>query len=428
MPNYYEALGLDEEATESDIKGAYYRLVREYRPQEHPDEFRRFSDASRTLSDPRRRGAYDQNRRNGRRVRVLVDQAAKAQDKDPQKAIALLKNAIALAPDVARPRLLLAQTLMRIEEYAAAEKQYRWLIKENTHDETLHFKLARCLWLQGRPEDSRSDLERALRINARYHDAMMLLARLEEQSGNPVRAAELLERAIANDGKENLADADAILRLLILYLINEDREEADRSARRLLQILPADDTESVGKVVLRILQRANELYQAESFRAAKRLLEIAAEGAAVGVEEPEEIAEKIETLRRAVFLRSEARQIQSDTLVYGALKTFLELRYLERTPEAVRQKLDVLLTRLQSEVAAQARDLCAVIEYLRGEYPMIAADQERLLAELHDRATRRLAAESLMLGDTLAMPEARGEETAAPGKKGLFGWLRGGSK
>jgi curved DNA-binding protein CbpA len=148
--NYYEVLGVAEDAPAEEIKRAYFRLVREFRPDHHPELFQRFSLASRTLTDARRRNEYDQLRRAGRRVQVLVDQAAIAADKDPVKAMTLLKSAIAIAPDTARPRLLLAQVLMRMGEHEMAEKQYRWLLKEAPRDETLHLKLARCLLAQDR--------------------------------------------------------------------------------------------------------------------------------------------------------------------------------------------------------------------------------------------------------------------------------------
>lgn len=433
LPNHYEVLGVDEEATESDIKRAYVRLVRTHRPQENPEDFQRFNDASKTLTDPRRRGAYDQTRRNGRRVQVLVDQAAKAQDSDPQKAIALLKNAIALAPDVPRPRLLLAQVLIRIDEYGAAEKQYRWLIKDNPHDETLYFKMARSMMLQDRYNDAEVAVRQALSINERYHDALMLLSRLRERQGAFSEAAELLERAIANDNKENYADSEALLRLLVLALTTEDHESVERVGRRLLAVVPTGDTELAVKLVQRMLQRVNEFYQAENFPNAERLLDYAVQAAP----EDEELSAQIQGIQKAIALRGEARQIQADNLVRGALKTYLELRYLEKTPDSVRQKLDVLLARLQGEIAAQPRELCVLVEYLRREYPAISGEQERLLGELYDRAARRLATEGVRRDQNVAMPETdapaaepESEERSAGGqqRKGLFGWLRGGQK
>jgi tetratricopeptide (TPR) repeat protein len=425
LPNYYDVLGVDEGASEGEIKDAYFRLIREFRPQENPEEFQLFNDAGLILTDARQRGAYDQSRRNGRRMQVLVDQAAKAQEKDPQKAIALLRNAIAMAPDVPRPRALLAQVLIRIEEYDNAEKQCLWLIRDNPRDETLRFKLARCLWLQGRLPEAEYALQDALKVNARYHDALMLLSRIQEDMEEPALAAATLERAIHNDGLENYADIDALLRLLILYLLSDKNEEATATRDRLLSVIPADGSVRTERAVLRLLRRANELYQSEHFMVAHYLAECAAER----VEGIEEAEEQLQTISRAIILRREARQLQGDKLADGALKSYLELRYLDRAPETLRQKLEVLLSRLQGEIALKPREVISTIDYVHRQYPTIAAEQERLLTELYDRAMKRLAANATWEVKNAEMAAEKNEqEPGPPRKRGLLGWLRGNEK
>jgi len=424
---HYDILGLTEATDAEEIKRAYYRLVREFRPQDHPEEFQRFNDAMSILADPRRRGAYDQSRRNGPRIQILVDQAATAQDTDPQKAITLLKNAIAIAPDVPRPRVLLATVLMRINEYAAAEKQYRWLVADNPNDDMLRSKLARSLLRQGKQDEAEEELEAALRINARYHDALMVLARLREDQGRNAEAAELMERAIANDGKENYADAEALLRLLVLYLLTSNDEESERASERLMAVLAANEGERAAKVIRRLLLRANELFYAEKYIAARRLLEFAIPTAAAD----EELAEQVQALIRAIVLKEEARHLQADTLVQGALKMYLELRYLEKTPDAARQQTDVILGNLQREISNDPRGICTLIEYLRREYRAISAEQDRLFTELYTRGMKRIELNAdIAAKNSMSMPET-GMPSATPvttEKKGFFPWRRGGGK
>jgi DnaJ-class molecular chaperone len=66
MPNYYQTLGLQHQASVTDLRQAYLRLAKELHPDLHPDDpsyERRFKDlqeAYRVLSKPELREAYDE--------------------------------------------------------------------------------------------------------------------------------------------------------------------------------------------------------------------------------------------------------------------------------------------------------------------------------------------------------------------------------
>lgn len=51
MQKYYEILGLSQGASQGEIKKAYFRLVREYSPEKHPEEFREIREAYEVLKD-----------------------------------------------------------------------------------------------------------------------------------------------------------------------------------------------------------------------------------------------------------------------------------------------------------------------------------------------------------------------------------------
>lgn len=65
MKNYYKNLGLNNSATQKEIKRAYRILARRYHPDVNPDldtaeRFKAISEAYQTLSDPVQREQYDQ--------------------------------------------------------------------------------------------------------------------------------------------------------------------------------------------------------------------------------------------------------------------------------------------------------------------------------------------------------------------------------
>ena len=64
--DYYKTLGLDKGADEKTIKSAYRKMAKQYHPDANPGDakaeakFKEISEAYEVLSDPQKKGAYDQ--------------------------------------------------------------------------------------------------------------------------------------------------------------------------------------------------------------------------------------------------------------------------------------------------------------------------------------------------------------------------------
>jgi len=357
---FYQTLNVQPEATQEEIKRAYFQAVRRHPPEKEPEKFKVIRQAYETLGNPKSRQQYDTLQRHGDEISELLSQAtAFMQEEEWQDAIRPLKRILLLDPEQGFVHNLLGVCLGRSEQWDQAFTTYYKLLQKQP-EEALYWRnygailLSRAEELEDQASVQHDILERARRCfseaisrepyNAENHMGMAHTYKVER---NFTRAVECVERAITADTKTDMQDLDAFIELCFIYLLAEEYGKIEQTANRLIPIVP-DDPEARKYVASRFAVIGFELFKLRQLKPAlvffksackfdthdtqlKELHQVTARGVAA--------SEQIERLKQDHFV---IPPLQAVSLIYVADyfgefedNEYQRRRYLSQTMESL---------------------------------------------------------------------------------------------
>ena len=377
----YRTLGVAPDATPEAVKRAYFRLVRAYRPDVEPEEFQRLQAAYATLGTPHKRRHYDQICRYGAEISKRLDEADALMESEPQRVIRLLKEVLILAPDAHDPRLLLSKANLKIGEYQNAELELKRLINRKPGDAVLHYELAYCLWMQERATEAQHEIDHTLRLDPFFYDALMLMAHIHQVRREPSRATDCLERAIALNGREDYNDFATLLRLLTIYVVENDEANMAKVESRLLATLSPDDKMQIAEGMNKIHDLAADFYKNRNFRGAYQIIQRATHPGLRDVEIIDRITRATQRMARA----DEASIIAQDNRISGAMQTYICGKYLTPQKEEINEKaIEALMARVLEEAQKNSSPYRLMLEHLRSRYEIIGDGEQNLFFRLDE--------------------------------------------
>ncbi|QPR67151.1 tetratricopeptide repeat protein [Lysinibacillus macroides] len=176
--NYYTILNVSQEATEDEIKRAFYKLVRIYTNEQHHEEYQLIREAYNTLSNSEQRRAYDEQIIH-EDINILLNEADRLlENEQTANAIVKIKQALAINPKHLNARKLLAQGYMRNGQFEQAIQVLKDLQSDIPNDVGILISLMDAYIELQRYKDAANYAEQALSLEPTNDFLVMDLARI----------------------------------------------------------------------------------------------------------------------------------------------------------------------------------------------------------------------------------------------------------
>lgn len=228
--NLYQILEIEPQASDKEIKAAYFRLVRQYTPEKEPEKFRVLRNAYETLKDPKSRSNYDAMLLNGEEIKKLDEEAnSYIEDENWTAAISVLKRILAFAPNLDSVWHSLGLCYLYNKSLDQAEETFIKLIKI-AHDVPLYWSNYGFVYKEKALSTGNNILFHMARecfrtainlepFNPSHYINIALTYTLED---NYSSAQVWLDRAINCDEKTDMDDLEAFIVRCMVYVKSED--------------------------------------------------------------------------------------------------------------------------------------------------------------------------------------------------------------
>lgn len=219
-PTPYEILGVNENASDAEIKAAYRSLAAKYHPDKHAtspladlaaEKFRQVKEAYQLLSDRERRAGYDSTRGNGAAgyeyESALLEVEELAARRMYGEAIRILDGLEARGIQDAKIPFMRGVCRFRQGANEPAYQDLRKAARLEPNDPEIQELVADLIAEMGRPKEALPHYEKALSI---YGEAPMVMAKLAlalELTGDQARSAKLFDRVRQLDPQNEILQA-----------------------------------------------------------------------------------------------------------------------------------------------------------------------------------------------------------------------------
>lgn len=271
VDDHYKVLGLRSNSRQERVKEKYIELVKQYPPEQYPEEFERIRRAYETLRDPIKRQEYNLWRKHGDSIeKILLEAMEYIEQENWAKAETIFLTLLKTAPNLTSARLGLAQVYLMKDELNQFNEQIQFLFEAAKTEEqwsVLGLK-AKLLIDTGYAEEALDILNK---ISAEYPKQVEmcrpLFIQVYQLLDREEEAIQLIEKEVASLEQE---EPDYIYLYTVwinLMAYNEKWELADKVQKRVRKFLTAmrDEDDDVKQFITNELVNEYEAYFEEGY-------------------------------------------------------------------------------------------------------------------------------------------------------------------
>lgn len=270
MKNYYEILGISKDATTTEIKKAYSKLLRKYTPEKNPVEFQQIREAYEILKDEKTRDEYDAQNEYGEEIQIHINKAEEfMENKKYEVAIREYKKILVLQPssDFARNRLGLA--LAYNNQLDDSLKEFKKLIEMYPNNETYLMNIGHVYWKKENFEQAKIYFFKAYELDPINIQIVYDIVDLYLDKKEKSEAIEFLKGCIHKNKNDYTLDILYYFKILQLYILEYNEEKIDEIIEKLESM--AIDYETENLIGGKMANLAYELYEAKLYKIAHKV-------------------------------------------------------------------------------------------------------------------------------------------------------------
>ena len=380
MRDYYGTLNIVSTATQAEIKKAYFKLVRTYPPERHPEEFMRIREAYELLIDETTRREYDQVASMPEIVqKYFLEGRKKLAEGNAGTAIHLLEQVIKTYPDITMVQCLLGDAYLENENSVKAIRIYEQLVARDRNNAGFMRRLAHAYDMRGWHRKAIEHYRRALQLDEDNISLWLGLIECYLGGDDYELAKETVWQALEVSERSGWDNLELYYHIIQVDIFSGDRESLKTHLAE-MQNKALDKEEDKANVAWFLAILAKKLLICDLYEESAATID----AAFTLIPDDEELLAIKAEINEEAEVHKELGRLKDDKAVDSNLSEMLEFEIAMRDNPFFRE-YDVTQFCYEMDIIVELESYRKSILHLKKEYPTLFAIKREFFNDVLDR-------------------------------------------